>query len=118
MKASGSLLRLYLFMHSNGSQKLFKEHGPIGKKHIKCFGLRFVRCSCFTYTLASQNTTLSRNTLEKEVTSAKLSRALDYVALQVLHYRSKVRHGLTALQIHSYEETTSEIKKTITEFLT
>lgn len=30
MKANGSLLWLYLLMHSNSSQKLSEEHGPIG----------------------------------------------------------------------------------------
>lgn len=30
MKASGTLLWLYLFMYHNGSHKVSKEHGPIG----------------------------------------------------------------------------------------
>lgn len=32
MKASGTLLWLYLFRHYNGSHKLFEKHGPIGSK--------------------------------------------------------------------------------------
>lgn len=48
--------------------------------------------------------------MEKEATLPKLTGALDYNALQVLYYRCKVRDGLTVLQIHSYEGTTSAIK--------
>lgn len=42
MRASGSLLWLYLFIHSNGSQKLFEEHGHVGSKCIRCSRLRFL----------------------------------------------------------------------------
>lgn len=110
MKANGSLLWLYLLMHSNSSQKLSEEHGPIRSKCIKCSGLRLFHCSCFTYTLTQCHTSLSGDILEKEATLPKLTGALDYNALQVLYYRCKVRDGLTVLQIHSYEGTTSATK--------
>jgi len=49
MKAGGTLLWLYLFMHYNGSNKLFEEHGPNGSKMqevgiLSVLGLFF----CFT----------------------------------------------------------------------
>lgn len=41
MKASGTLLWLYLFRHYNGSHKLSEEHGPTAAKCKKCFGVFF-----------------------------------------------------------------------------